>query len=102
MYIITAKNDHRVLYMSDDLDYQTNGNYLINSGILAIPPTICDMAEVASVPDYVVPDQFLYVDGEFIVNPNYTPHEEDVLTDALSALDVLGVDTGAVENGGGA
>lgn len=34
--------------------------------------------------------------------PGYGQPQEDVLTDALSALDVLGVDTGAVENGGDA
>ena len=38
--------------------------------------------------------------GEYFTG--YGQPQEDVLTDALSALDVLGVDTGAAENGGDA
>ena len=28
-YILTAKEDHRIMHISDDLGYQSNGNYLI-------------------------------------------------------------------------
>ena len=49
-YILTAKDDHRIMHISDDLGYQSNGNYLIYGGELAVPPILADMAEVETVP----------------------------------------------------
>lgn len=93
-YLILAPDDHRIIHISDDLGYQSNGNYLINHGTLAVPPTICQMVEVEAVPAEVEPEKWLYVDGGFAVNPNWRPPTpEPELTDALAALHEIGVDT---------
>lgn len=77
-YLILAPEDGRVLHISDDIGYQENGNYLINGGMLAIPPTICHMVEVEQVPTGVEPERYCYVDGEFIINEDWV--EPDAMT----------------------
>lgn len=80
-YLILAPTDKRIIHISDDLGYQSNGNYLINNGRLAIPPSICELATVDSVPDNVEPEKSCYIDNAFVENPNWSePVEEEYLT----------------------
>lgn len=77
-YLILALDDKRILHISATLDYQDNGNYLIHNGTLAIPPSICELAEVAAVPDGVEPEKWCYIGGEFSPNPNWQEPEEPI------------------------
>lgn len=95
-YILTAKEDHRIMHISDDLGYQSNGNYLIYGGELAVPPILADMAAVESVPDDVEPEKWCYADGEFTENPNYVEPTEPDDPGATEALNILkGVESNA-------
>lgn len=94
-YLIMAKDDHRIIHISDDLDYQANGNYLIYDGILAIPPVICDMAEVESIPEYVESEKWCYTTEQgFYENPGWT---EPVEIGDLTPDEVVGILSGEVE-----
>ena len=88
-YILTAKDDHRIMHISDDLGYQSNGNYLIYGGELAVPPILADMAEVETVPEGVEPEKWCYADGEFYVNPNYVEPMEPEDLGVEEALEIL-------------
>lgn len=88
-YILTAKDDHRIMHISDDLGYQSNGNYLIYGGELAVPPILADMAEVESVPEGVEPEKWCFADGEFYVNPNYVEPVEPADPGVEEALEIL-------------
>lgn len=80
-YLILAPTDKRIIHISDDLGYQSNGNYLINNGRLAIPPSICELVTVDNVPDGVEPEKYCYIDNAFVENPNWSePVEEEYLT----------------------
>lgn len=80
-YLILAPTDKRIIHISDDLGYQSNGNYLINNGRLAIPPSICELATVDSVPDNVEPEKYCYINNAFVENPNWSePVEGEYLT----------------------
>lgn len=70
-YLIRSPEDNRIMHISDTLSHQDNGNYLINNGTLAIPPSICTLVEVDTVPDGVEPEKWCYIDGEFTPNPNW-------------------------------
>ena len=88
-YILTAKDDHRIMHISDDMGYQSNGNYLIYGGELAVPPILADIAEVESVPDGVEPEKWCFADGEFYANPNYvepTEPDDPAVAEALNIL----------------
>ena len=88
-YVLTDKDDHRIMHMSDDLGYQSNGNYLIYGGELAVPPILADMAEVQSVPEGVEPEKWCYADGEFYANPNYVEPMEPADPGVEEALEIL-------------
>ena len=88
-YILTAKDDHRIMHISDDLGYQSNGNYLIYGGELAVPPILADMAEVESVPEGVEPEKWCFADGKFYANPNYVEPMEPADPGVEEALEIL-------------
>lgn len=94
-YLILSPDDHRIIHISNDLGYQNNGNYLIYGGTLAIPPVICDMAEVESVPEGVEPERWCYTtEAGFYENPNWVEPEE---IGDLTPDEVVGILTGEVE-----
>lgn len=87
-YLFLPKNDKRILHISSDLDYQPNGNYLINEGTIAIPPSIVDMIEVDSIPESVETEKWSYIDGEFVytwVEPS-EPTGESVNMDRIFSI----------------
>jgi len=44
--------------------------------------------ELENIPEYVVPDKYKYVDGEFIINENYKPHVDvEILVEQLDLLE---------------
>lgn len=88
-YILTDKEDHRIMHISGDLGYQSNGNYLIYGGELAVPPILADMAEVDTVPEGVEPEKWCFADGEFYANPNYVEPIEPADPGVEEALEIL-------------
>ena len=72
MYIIMDKNDV-VFYMSESLDYQSNGNLLVDNGALAIAKVLVkDVFEVEEVPSEVEAQKYCYTEEKgFYKNENY-------------------------------
>lgn len=72
MYIVTDKNDV-VFYMSESLDYQSNGNLLVDNGALAIAKYLVkDVFEVEDVPNGGEVQKYCYTEDKgFYKNENY-------------------------------
>lgn len=96
MFLVLSKNDSRILAIAEEVTYQTNGYPVANN--VAYYNAI--VTEVQEIPEGVEPYTWAYVDGEFvqIVTPEPV---EDELTDAISALELLGYSSEMmeVENG---
>lgn len=69
MHYLFINFDQTILCISDSLDYQTNGNYLVQNGTLAIPPLcIQEMVEYnKELPEDIETRVYKYIDGELIV-----------------------------------
>lgn len=74
MYLILCPTDKRIMHISKTIDYEANGNYILDSNIRVLK-TIAECEHVETVPDYVKIEKYLYVNGEFVVNPEYTEPE---------------------------
>ncbi len=63
-----------IIYISDTIGYQENGNVLVDNGTLAIAQMlVTEVIEMETIPDYVTTQDYLYVNGEFVENPNCPP-----------------------------
>ena len=93
MYVITD-NDNVIIFLSETIGYQSNGNPLVDGGNLAISYTIVGgVSDNIEIPDGVVPYKYIYKDGVFSENPNYVepePSAEEQLAEAQEALRILG------------
>lgn len=71
-YIITDNNDV-IIHMSDTIDYQQNGNPLVDNGTLAIAKILVKaVCEVQDVPSEVTPMKYCYTEEQgFYANENY-------------------------------
>lgn len=72
MYIITDKNDV-VFHMSKTLDYQSNGNLLVDNGNLAIAKILVkEIFEMSEIPTEVEVQKYCYTEEKgFYKNENY-------------------------------
>lgn len=72
MYLL-IDYENVVLFASSTLDYQENGNALINYGTLAIPSDLfAKIVEVEEIPEDWKENKYCYSDdNEFYLNPNY-------------------------------
>lgn len=92
MFIITDKNDV-IFHMSETLDYQENGNLLVDNGNLAIAKGLeKGVFEVAEIPEGVEIQKYCYTEEKgFYPNENYRVYysEEErisALEDAVNSL----------------
>ena len=71
-----------VIHISDTIDYQSNGNPLVDNGTLAYAAVLVNQViEADLVPEYVTAHRYCYVDGHFVENPDWSePVEEEYLT----------------------
>lgn len=69
-YLILSPSDKRIMHISTTLQYNKVGGLILDSG-LHIAPNIAKVAEVYDVPTYVEIEKYLFVDGEYVINPNY-------------------------------
>ncbi|MDL2281285.1 hypothetical protein LJC10_05480, partial [Selenomonadales bacterium OttesenSCG-928-I06] len=72
MYLVLDK-DNVILYISETLGYQENGNVLVDEGRLAIAAILVkEVKEVAEVPAGIEAAKYCYTAGEgFTENPSY-------------------------------
>lgn len=93
MYVLTD-NEDVIIYISETIGYQKNGNPLVDNGTLAIASSIVkSVSDDITIPDGVEPYKYLYKDGAFTENPNYVepePSVEEQLAEAQEALRILG------------
>ena len=69
-YLILSPSDKRIMHISTTLQYNKVGGLILDSG-LHIAPNISEVAEVYDVPSYVEIEKYLFVNGEYVLNPNY-------------------------------
>lgn len=87
MYLLLDANKV-IIHISPTLGYQENGNVLVNHDSLAYAAILVDeVAEVAEVPAEVATQKYKYMDGAFVLNPDYIeplPDEVGALQTALA------------------
>lgn len=86
-YILTTENDV-IINISDTLDYQSNGNPLVNNGTLAIAkPLVKEIFEYTEeIPSKITPDKYCYtVERGFYKNPNFKQYYS--IEDRVSVLE---------------
>lgn len=73
MYVITDKN-HVIIHISETLDYQGNGNPIVDGGTLAIAKGIVgEISGDIDIPLDIDAFKNTYRDGDFGENANYEP-----------------------------
>ena len=88
MYVITDKQGV-IIKMSPTIDYQENGNPLVDNGQLAIAEILVGaVSGDVDVPDGVGEYTHKWIDGKFSVNEDYVPPSGSLIpkgTDELAA-----------------
>lgn len=74
-YLLLNERDV-IIHISDTLEYQDNGNPLVDYGTLAYAKYLVnDTAEidetVVEIPEDYVPHKYMYQDGAIVVDPEY-------------------------------
>lgn len=79
MYIFTD-NEDVIFHISETLDYQSNGNYLVDNGKLAIPPVLVkEMFEIEEAPEEIETYKYCYTEEQaFYENENYSNVTENL------------------------
>lgn len=89
-----------VLYISETIGYQSNGNPLVDHDTLAYAAILVDqVVEVENVPEDVTAMRWCYVDGEFAPNPNWVEPVDPTDPTGADALlaEALAILSGDVE-----
>ena len=72
MYLITLKDDNRLMMMGEALDYMSNGYPRLIDEDIAFPTDMVNVHEVSEVPLEVIPEKYCYTESEgFYINPNW-------------------------------
>ena len=91
-YVITGENDI-IIHISDTLEYQSNGNPLVDNGQLAIAEYIVkEIYKVENVPEEVEESKYCYTDKQgFYKNPNWKEYftEEQRISALEDAVNML-------------
>lgn len=74
-YIITVKEDNRILNMGKHLDYLDNGYPRLIDENVAFPINLVDVYGSVEVPEEAEPEKYCYDGEEFTLNPNYEEPE---------------------------
>ena len=86
MYLVLGKKNKEIIYISTTMDYQENGNPLVDNGTLAISVSLVDsVVEVDNIPKEVEVEKYCYIDGQYIINPDWVEPDpvSTVTTDEL-------------------
>lgn len=75
-YVITAKSDHRIFAMGNQMDYLDNGYPRLIEENLAFPTQFANAYGPVEVPDGVKPEEYCYDGEQFFPNPNYEPESD--------------------------
>lgn len=86
MYIITVNKDKRITNISTSIEYETNGNIILDNGTQIGCFKEVKVHEVEEIPEGVTVEKYCYTEGEgFYKNPNY--QEYISIEDRVSALE---------------
>lgn len=88
--------DHKnvIFHISDTIDYQSNGNPLVDYGTLAIAKYLVkDVIEIdetqVTLPEDLVVYKYKYLEGSLVLNPDYVDPAPE--RDFGSEIDTMGV-----------
>lgn len=88
MYIITEKEENRIVMMGKDLDYMENGYpRLINENV-AFPVEMVNVHRVEYLPEDIEPERHCYTpEAGFFENPNWVePNKYGIPDDLLRSI----------------
>ena len=72
MYIITTKDDNRIMATDRRIKYLPNGYPMLIDTNIAFASEIVNVYEVSEVPSEVIPEKYCYTEADgFYINPNY-------------------------------
>ena len=72
MYLITVKEDNRIIMVGEALDYMSNGYPRLVDEDIAFPIDMVNVYEVSEMPSEVIPEKYCYTESEgFYINPDY-------------------------------
>ena len=85
MYIITSKQDKRITDFSETIEYETNGNIILDNGTQIGCFREVEVHKVEEIPEEVCTEKYCYTEEKgFYVNPNYIePVDERAEMEAL-------------------
>ena len=93
MKYVLVDEDNIIVHISETLGYQSNGNYLVDNGELAIvKQLIANVYEVENIPEEIAPVKYCYnVEQGFYKNKDYreyySPEQRiSALEDAVNML----------------
>lgn len=78
MIVLVENVTNVVIDIVDSVQQVSNGTQVNKAGSVYIYASSIPLTtvEVETIPEGVVPQQYLYVDGAFALNPNYVAPEE--------------------------
>lgn len=86
MYIITDYKDV-VMYISTTINYENNGNVLLDNGTGIAKNIVKEVFEVAEVTTGVEEQKYCYTQEQgFYENPNYEEPQAEITPEAFAAL----------------
>ena len=72
MYLITVKEDNRIIMVGEALDYMSNGYPRLVDEDIAFPTEMVNVHEVSEVPSEVIPEKYCYTaEKGFYLNPDW-------------------------------
>ena len=72
MYLITIKDDNRLMMMGKALDYMSNGYPRLVNENVAFPTEMVNVYEASEVPSGVIPEKYCYTEADgFYLNPDW-------------------------------
>lgn len=72
MYLITTKDDNRIMMMGEVLDYMSNGYPRLVNENVAFPTDMVNVYEASEVPQEIKIEKYCYTEAKgFYINPNY-------------------------------
>ena len=72
MYLITVKEDNRIIMVGEALDYMSNGYPRLVDEDIGFPIDMVNVYEVSEMPSEVIPEKYCYTESEgFYINPDY-------------------------------
>jgi len=86
MKLLVDKNTKVIVNISEQAIVRDEG--IDVGGTIFVMKDQLDIVDVTEIPSYVKPQKYKYVDGQFILNPDYSPYR-DQYDQRITELELL-------------